>query len=240
MPPPTDSPRPRKSHVSCTQRSEIPPKGSPESLSPTTSTARAPSSITATTAVQSPPPPPLLNPKAIDQILLTDAQLSKLLGIDVTSNPAGGGGGALALSSSSYGPSDHSGQVKPRSCVGLAFTGEHDVYNPTDFETIKTQIFSQMYGPGMCGPDLLQQTAAIFPSADQAQAFLAKSQTQWKSCTSQTLYVTLGYENARGFTLGSVQNDGTLIKASAPFSPGGDPIETVVLRHLPTVLSWQW
>lgn len=196
-----------------------PPKSSPESLSPTTSTARAPSSITATTAVQS-PPPPLFKPKAVDQILLTDAQLSKLLGIDVTSNPAGGGGGALALNSSSYGPSDHSGQVTPRSCAGLAFTGEHDVYKPTDFEAIKTQMFSQMYGPGMRGPDLLQQTAAIFPSADQAQAFLAKSQTQWESCTSQTLYVTLGYENARGFTLGSVRNDGTLITVSMGSPPG--------------------
>ncbi|OBG38129.1 hypothetical protein A5673_15620 [Mycobacterium sp. E3198] len=172
------------------------------------------------TASSTPPPQPLFLPKAIDQVLLTADQLSKLLGVPVSGDPAGGGAGGLAMNSSSYGTSDHSGQVRPPSCVGVAFTGEHDVYSKTELEAIKTQTFSQMYGPGMRGPELLQQTAAVFPSADQAQAFLASSQTQWEACSHETVGVTLGYENARGFTLGKVQNDGTLMTVSMGSPPG--------------------
>ena len=96
------------------------------------------------------PPQPLFSPKAIDQILLTADQLSKLLGVNVTSDPAGGGAGGLAINSSSYGMSDHSGQVKPRSCVGVVFTGEHDVYATANPQEIKTQTFGNLYGSGQC------------------------------------------------------------------------------------------
>src|SRR6188472_1238589 len=78
-------------------------------------------------APSSPLPPPSFSPNDIDQVLLTDDQLSRLVGTTVTDNPAGGGAGGLALESSSYGTADHSGQVTPRSCVGVVFTGEHDV-----------------------------------------------------------------------------------------------------------------
>jgi serine/threonine-protein kinase len=54
----------------------------------------------------------LFSPKAIDQVLLSADQLSKVLGIEVTSNPAGGGGGALVMNSSSYGIVD--GHVIPQ------------------------------------------------------------------------------------------------------------------------------
>ncbi len=36
------------------------------------------------------------------------------------------------------------GQVTPRSCVGVVFTGEHEVYGATNFEAIKTQTFGKV------------------------------------------------------------------------------------------------
>jgi serine/threonine protein kinase len=162
---------------------------------PTTAapTARAPSAI-------------------IDNVLLTAAELTTLLGTNVTDNPAGNGMGALTMSSSSYGTADHSGQVKPPSCVGIAFAGEHDVYGDKDFQAIKTQTFSN--SSSSAGPDTLQQTAAVFPSADVAQKFLTATQTRWSSCGNSEVDVTLGFENGRGFRVGSVRKHDDLITIS--------------------------
>jgi hypothetical protein len=124
-----------------------------------------------TTTVQ-PPPPPSFSPKVIDQVLLTADQLTKVLGVSVTSNPAGSGAGALAMNSSSYGTSDHSGQVTPRSCVGVVFTGEHDVYAASQPTEIKTQTFEYWARSSPYpGPDLLQQTAAVLPPLSRLNSF---------------------------------------------------------------------
>ena len=158
---------------------------------------------------------------SIDTLLLTAPEMSKLLGINVTNNPSGGGAGGLAMNSSSYGTSDHSGQVTPRSCVGVAFTGEHDVYGGIASAEIKTQTFGNLYGGSTDkGPYLLQQTAAVLPSAEQAQRFLTSSQAQWDACTTSQVDVTLGFENGRGFTLGKVEREGDLLTV-AMASNGG-------------------
>lgn len=148
--------------------------------------------------------------------MLTADELSKLLGVNVTNNAAGGGGGsALAIKSSSYGMSDHSGQVKPPSCVGVAFTGEHDVYATSDPAAIKIQIFGEQYGgsgSNSAAPYYVEQTAAVFSSPEQAQQILKSAQSQWRTCgSSSDVDVTLGFENGRSFRLGDVTHEGDLI-----------------------------
>jgi hypothetical protein len=150
--------------------------------------------------------------KAVDGALLTSSELSSLLSTKVTDNPAGNGGaGGLAMNSSSYGTSDHSSQVKPRSCVGVAFTGEHDVYGDADVKAIKTQSYNSF---SEAGPDTLQQTAAVFSSADSAQKFLSSVQAGWNACANSDVDVTLGYENGRGFKSGSVRHKDDLVTIS--------------------------
>jgi serine/threonine-protein kinase len=191
------------------------------SSEPPASSVPISSPIPTATSVQ--PPPPSFSPKAIDSVLLTAEQLSKVLGVTATSDPAGGGAGALALNSSSYGMSDHAAQVTPRSCVGVVFTGEHDVYADANPAAIKTQTFGTLYQSAAIktGPYLLQQTAVVFSSAEQAQRFLTSSQAQWDRCGSGQVGVSLGYENARGYTLGRVQRQGDVITV-AMASPGGE------------------
>ena len=111
------------------------------------------------------------------------------------------------------GMSDHSGQVKPQSCVGVAFTGEHDVYATADPAAIKIQIFGEQYGGSgrNAAPYYVEQTAAVFSSAAEAQQILKSSQDQWNTCSSTEVDVTLGYENGRGFRLGDVKHEGDLI-----------------------------
>lgn len=176
-----------------------------------------------TTTVQPPPPPaPSFSAKAIDQVLLTADQLTKLLGVSVTTDPAaaGGGSGALAMNSSSYGMSDHSGQVTPRTCVGVVFTGEHDVYASSQPQEIKTQQFGNLYRSTDKGPHLLEQTVAVYPSAAQAQDFLTSSQSQWNTCARSDVDATLGYENGAGYALSKVQRHGDLITVSMATNGG--------------------
>jgi serine/threonine-protein kinase len=140
-----------------------------------------------------PPPPPVFPDKSIDSLLLSAAELSDLLGIRVT-NDTGDDSGGLKLDASSYGTSDRSGQVTPRSCVGVAFTAQHDLYDGADFQAIRTESFSRSYGSltGKAeGPDRLEQTAVVFPSAELAQQFLASAGTQWNACANTEVDVIL-------------------------------------------------
>jgi PknH-like extracellular domain len=202
-----------------------PPPRPREPTGPTTSMAQAPPQVTTTTAVE-PPPPPTFSPKAIDQVLLTADQLTKVLGVSVTTDPAGGGAGtAIALNSSSYGMSDHSGQVTPRSCVGVVFTGEHDVYAAADPAAIETKTFGTLYQiPGLKSY-LFHQTAAVFASAEQAQRFLSSSQSQWETCSRSVVGVELGFENSRGYTLGTIQRQGDLITVKMASPEGENPVD---------------
>jgi PknH-like extracellular domain len=166
-------------------------------------------------------PPPSFSPKAIDQVLLTADQLTKVLGVRVTSDPADSQTGALAMNSSSYGTSDHSGQVTPRSCVGVVFTGEHDVYAASQPTEIKTQTFGNLYlGGSGRGPHLLEQTAAVYPSAGQAQDFLTSSQAQWNTCAGGEVDANFGFENGAGYALGKVQRQGDLITVAMATNSG--------------------
>ena len=191
-------------------------------VAPPSSTSAFPP--TSSTPEGAPPAEPLFSAHDIDKVLLTADQLSNLLGATVTDNPAGGGAGGLALESSAYGTSDHSGQVTPRSCVGVVFTGEHDVYTAAEAEQIKTQTFGHLYGSSSGQPHLLQQTAAVFPSAELAQRFLSSTRTHWESCAQTQVDATLGYENGAGYQLGAVQRDVDLISvAMATYSGENGP-----------------
>jgi serine/threonine-protein kinase len=150
------------------------------------------------------------SPNAIDQLMLSDDEMSRMLGVTVTRNPAGGGGGrALAIKSSSYGMGDHSKQVDPQACVGVTFTGEHDVYESAHPAAMKVQIFGEQYGSSesSAAPYHVEQTAVVLSSAEQAQRILKSSQDQWNTCRRSAVDVTLGYENGRSFQLGDVEHE---------------------------------
>lgn len=168
---------------------------------------------------RSPSAPPPLSPTDIDQILLTGDQLTRLLGTTISDDPKGRGGIGLGLESSLYGTTDHADQVTPRSCVGVVFTGEHDVYSASDAEQIKTQTFGSLYRGSPGQPHLLQQTAAVFPTAGQAQSFLTRTQAQWTTCARSDVDANLGFENGARYALSAVgQAEGSIAVAMATSS----------------------
>ena len=156
-------------------------------------------------------------------MLLSSEQLTRVLGFPVSSSPAASPG-TLPLTSSSYGTSDHSEQVTPRSCVGVVFTGEHQAYTDVEPTAIKTQTFGNpLYDQSSSagGPYVIQQTGAVFATTQQAEQFLESSQRQWNSCSASEVDATLGYENGRGYTLGKVTRTGDLITVPMA-SPAGE------------------
>lgn len=203
------------------------PWHSESSASPDRSQAQSPSvsasaqSSLVRPAPQLPPaPPPTLSPNEIDGVLLSDSELSRILEVQVTDDPSGGGGGGLALDSALYGTSDHSDQVTPSACVGVVFTGEHAVYDPAGATAMKTRTFGSLYGGSAGEPHLLQQTAAAFPSAADAQRFLDASQTRWEACARAEVDAILGYENGAGYVLGPVQRNANVIAISMAKNDG--------------------
>jgi serine/threonine-protein kinase len=200
------------------QQSPISSAGAP---TPATTTDRR--SQPAPSPLPKPPSrPPSFAPKSIDAVLLTATQLSRIAGAEVTTDPAAAGGGIvdLALSGSSYGTADHSGQVTPQSCAGVVFTADHDVYAANQPAAMKTQTFGHVYNTGNNTPHLITQAAAVFSDAAQAQAFLASSQEQWETCSKEEVDATLGFENGAGYILGDVERDGEVITVSMATNGG--------------------
>jgi hypothetical protein len=54
----------------------------------------------------------------------------------------------------------------------LVYTGERDVYSSYDTDEIETKLFGTYYGGAEGTPHLLQETVAVFPTADLAFAFI--------------------------------------------------------------------
>ncbi len=200
-------------------RSDEPVQKSP--LQSETTAAQGNSTTSAPTRTQSTIPT-----TAVDSAMLTAAEISRLLGIDVSGDPAGAVGAKLQLDSSTYGPSDHARQVDPSNCTVVTFTGDNAAYGDTDVEAVKTESYAPgPYTTADQGPAQLEQTVAVFPSAASAQRLLATQQRQWAACSTPAnpLYpespyldvsVMYGYENGRIFALGDVERSGDVIAIS--------------------------
>ncbi|UCA22917.1 serine/threonine-protein kinase PknH/PknJ [Mycobacterium kansasii] len=157
------------------------------------------------------PPSPSLSPKAIDQVLLTADQLTDVLGTAVSNDPSRGGPSGLALTSSSYGLSDHSNQVTPPACAGVVFTGDRDSYAGEEPVAVKTQTFGAPFPINGGRPHLLDQTARVFSSYEAAQQFRGSARGKWTACASDKVYAHFGYESGAGFILSNVASEDALI-----------------------------
>ncbi|MDA4109729.1 serine/threonine-protein kinase PknH/PknJ [Mycolicibacterium holsaticum] len=161
---------------------------------------------------------PTMPASAVATVLLTAPEISNVLsGIEVSGDPGNTYSAILKLDGSSYGPSDHAREVDPPTCASVVFTGDQSAYGNTKVEAMKTESFSP--GPnavGNEGPWQLQQTTAVFPSAESANSFLVDQQRQWATCSTPAnppspnfpdidVSVVFGYENGRSFILGNVE-----------------------------------
>jgi serine/threonine-protein kinase len=164
-----------------------------ESASTATPKPTAPQTLSTTSSAMPPPPPtptPVVFPaSAIDTTLLSAGELNGLLKTFATS-AIDGQVGILKMGHSSYGMSDHSAEVTPPACVGVVYGAEHAVYANTGFQKMRDETFSPqeyVYDPTTAASSMVEQTVAVFPSAQQAQAFLTSSEKQWQSWNTSSL-----------------------------------------------------
>lgn len=184
-----------------------PPRNAGSSTQPT---AESPP---ASSAAPSPPTPPVFSAKAIDSVLLTPEEVNDILGTYAT-NAVRGRIGLMKVDRSSYGMVDNSDLVEPPSCVGVVFGAEHAVYADTGFVAMRDQTFSSepyVYEANRPGPQVLEQTVTVFPSADRARSVMASAQNRWTSCATGEVSQKEGPESGYGWQLGSVNREGDLL-----------------------------
>ena len=120
----------------------------------------------------------------------------------------------MELEDSIYGMSDHSALVTPQACVGVIFGAEHHVFAETGFEQMRNQTFrpqTYVYDERISPPWVVEQTVAVFPTAEEAQAVLTSSQDQWQSCANSVVTEDVPPENSREFSFGPVVRAGELL-----------------------------
>lgn len=183
--------------------------------------AELPSATSAGTGIGTAPPPPpqapLFAASSIDTVLLSSKELNDLLGTYTLRYSGRGPDPMMELVQSIYGMSDHSRLVTPEACVGVIFGAEHRVWADSGFDEMRDQTFRPYFyrhDETISPPWVVEQTVAVFPTVNSANAVLASSQDQWQSCANSGVTETVPPEDSRQFGLGPVNRTADLLTIS--------------------------
>jgi serine/threonine protein kinase len=147
-----------------------------------TSTSPAPPPANSTTTSTKPALPAVFPASAIETLMLTSAEIrSNTNGEFHGPTP----GTDMVMSDSSFGTYDKADYITPANCIGVVFGADNSVYKGTGFEAIRDQTFDPSR---YMLNDTFEQTAVVFPTADQARAVLASQTKQWQTCASGYAY----------------------------------------------------
>jgi hypothetical protein len=162
-----------------------------------------------------PPPPPVFPASAVDDVLLSPSEVNEILGTSAVATSEGRG--LLKVADTTYGMSDNSEIVTPPACVGLLFGAEYSAWGGSGFLEMRNQTLRPdqyaSYDNSVPTPSEIEQTVAVFSTADQAQAFMTTSQNQWERCAGGEVrrrYIESGHT----YTVGQVQREGGLLTVS--------------------------
>jgi serine/threonine protein kinase len=144
---------------------------------PGASTSSASTPVTTTTSAKS-PPPAVFPSSAIETLMLTPAEIRRNTNGEFHGPTPGTD---MIMSDSSFGTYDKADYITPPTCVGVVFGADNSVYKETGFEAIRDQTFDP--SRYMLG-NTVEQTAVVFPTADQARAVLASQTKRWQTCAS--------------------------------------------------------
>jgi len=162
-----------------------------------------------------PPPPPVFPASAIDNVLLAPSEVNEITGTsDVATSE---GRGLLKVADTTYGMSDNTEIVTPPACASLLFGAEYSAWGGSGFDEMRNQTLRPdqyaSYDNNVPTPNEIEQTVAVFPTAAQAQAFMATSQDQWDRCAGGEVrrrYI----EGGHTYEIGPVQRQDDLLTVS--------------------------
>src|SRR5882757_4638118 len=75
--------------------------------------------------------------------------------------------------------SDNSHAVSDPDCLGVIFGAEEKVYDGSDWTAVRDQVSRE---PGDDKDHWVQQTAVLYPAADDARKFFENSKSDWEQC----------------------------------------------------------
>ncbi|MCW2685344.1 MAG: hypothetical protein JWR37_234 [Mycobacterium sp.] len=116
--------------------------------------------------------PPLQEP-ALDDVLLSIGDLNGILGST-----------QMKVTTSSQEMNDNSDEVSDSDCLGAIFGGEKAVYAKTGWTAVRDEVARE---PDQDNDHWVEQTAVLYPSADNARKFVDTSESQWESCAKSTV-----------------------------------------------------
>jgi serine/threonine-protein kinase len=161
-----------------------------------------------------PSPPPTVAPAALKSLLLTGSEIDSILG---TTN--------LEPSDIYNAMSTDPLPISIQDCAGAHSNALNAVYAGSGYSTVADQLFS------IKEPDFIwaEQSAVLFPSADQARAFLSTSADKWKRCAGHTATVTLNDGGQSRWTFNDVtEEDSQISQLSTQEAAGGKACQHVI------------
>ncbi len=139
---------------------------------------------------------PLVQPAAVSGLLLTPKQVSDVVGE------------TLQESSVSSTALDAASEFNRPECTGAIYPLEARMYDPSGFTAARQSLI--VPSEGSPSNHIVDQSVALMPSAERAEAFRADSQREWQACAGVPVTITGDGTTTRP-TLADVRAQGNLI-----------------------------
>lgn len=121
---------------------------------------------------------PPLDEAKLDEVLLSVEVLNRIVGST-----------RMEVASELDEMTDHSAEVSDPDCLGAVYGAEEPVYAGTGWTAMRDQLVRE---PDEDNDHWVEQTAVLYPSADNAQMFFADSTLTWQDCANAAIGVGEG------------------------------------------------
>lgn len=121
---------------------------------------------------------PPLTEAQLDRVLLPIGELNGIVGAT-----------QMTVTSRLDEMTDHSADMSDPACLGAIYGAEEPVYAGSGWTAVRDQVAREPYDDN---DHWVEQTAVLYPSADEAQAFVESSRETWQQCESDDVTVDDG------------------------------------------------
>jgi hypothetical protein len=118
---------------------------------------------------------PLLDESELEDVLLSIGELNAILGAT-----------QMQVTSELDEMTDHSSGVSNPACLAAIYGAEAPVYARSGWTAMRDQVARE---PNEGNEHWVEQTAVLYPSAENAQAFFEQSQEIWQDCAGHSISV---------------------------------------------------
>lgn len=137
---------------------------------------------------------PLLTESELDGLLLSIGELNGIMGST-----------QMKVTSELDEMTDHADEVSDPDCLGAVYGAEEPVYAGSGWTAVRDQVARE---PNDDNEHWVEQTAVLYPAAENAQGFFDDATATWRDCANSAIGVGDGEYL---WQLGEVENDDNLI-----------------------------